>query len=113
LNWHKELAGVASEKGVIVLVNDYLQNLRPELRDRLPDEMPYEVRDADDLHALQRRVVDAFMGNPIYAVDIPMQDLCVFVIRASSRAHELAMRKMPVIKRHENIFSSRYETEQD
>lgn len=111
MNWHKELSTAATDKGIVVLVNEYLQNLKPGLRDRLSAEIPTEIRDANDLQALQQRVVQAFMGNPIYAVDIPMQDLCVFVIRASSRAHELAARKLPAVKRHESIFASNYDSD--
>jgi hypothetical protein len=113
LNWHKELAGVTSEKGVMVLVNDYVQSVKPEIGARLPGNVLDEVHDGRDLQALQHRVVQTFMGNPIYAVDVAVQDLCVFVIRASSRAHELASRKMPVVKRHDNIFASSYEGDSD
>jgi hypothetical protein len=113
LNWHKELSNVTSEKGVMVLVNDYVQNVKPEIGERLPQHVLDEVNDAQDLQAMQHRVVQTFMGNPIYAVDVAVQDLCVFVIRASSKAHELASRKMPVVKRHENIFASSYEGDSD
>ena len=113
MNWHKELSSVTSEKGVMVLVNDYVQTVKPEIGERLPGHVLDEVSDARDLQALQHRVVQTFMGNPIYAVDVAVQDLCVFVIRASSKAHELALRKMPVVKRHDNIFASSYEGDSD
>lgn len=111
LNWHKELAAATSEKGVMVLVNDYVESMRAEIEHRLPEDVLQEVHDTHELQALQHGLVRAFMGNPIYSVDVAMQDLCVFVIRASARAHELALRKMPVVKRHENIFSSHYDSE--
>src|SRR5258705_5453730 len=97
----------------MVLVNDYVEAVKPEIGERLPDHVLDEVHDAQDLQAMQHRLVQAFMGNPIYAVDVAVQDLCVFVIRASSKAHELAERRMPVVKRHDNIFVSSYESESD
>ena len=113
MNWHKELASVTSEKGVMVLVNDYVQSVKPEIGERLPGDVLDEVRDTRDLQALQHRVVQTFMGNPIYSVDVAVQDLCVFVIRASSKAHEILERKMPVVKRHDNIFASSYADDSD
>ncbi len=77
--------------GVIALANRYFAQARPALADRVPEgALPPTVASVPELHAAQRRLVDAFMANPVFTLDAQVQDVCVFAIRALARGLELA-----------------------
>ncbi len=91
MNWHKDLAAARTCDEVIALANDYFAEACPALADRMPETaMPAAVASVSELHAAQRRLVDAFMANPVFALDTEIQDACVFAIRALARGLELA-----------------------
>lgn len=91
MNWNRELAAARSAEDVLAVANGYFAAARSALGERLPaSTLPESIADVSELHAAQRKAVDAFMSNPVHALDLEIQDLCGFTIRALARALELS-----------------------
>ncbi len=90
MNFTQELAGAQSVDSVVALANQYLSELPPEVVASFPARCrPEPVADAAAIHHWRRQLlaeVCTLPGTP----DLRLQDLAVFFLRASTRAHALS-----------------------
>lgn len=88
MNWIKLLDEVSNVEALLVLVNDYLLQFPDTYWSWIPRAArPGLVAQAEDIHGWHRRLAEAVEGSQ--APNIRLQDLSVFFLRASARAHEL------------------------
>lgn len=88
MNWIKLLDEVSTVEALLVLVNDYLLQFPDTYWSWIPrSARPGLVARAEDIHGWHRRLVEALEESR--APNIRLQDLGVFFLRASARAHEL------------------------
>ena len=105
MNWNKELTAAHTPEDVVAVANEYFCAARAALGDRLPEgALPEFVADVSGLHAAQRRAVEIFMANPVYALDLEVQDLCGFAIRALARALEVSDDDRSAVPHREAIY---------
>jgi hypothetical protein len=105
VNWNKELAAARSPEDVVALANRYFAAARGAFGERLPEgALPDAIADVPGLHAAQRRAVEIFMANPVYALDLEVQELCGFAIRALARALEVSENDRSAGPRREAIY---------
>ena len=105
MNWNKELAAAHTPEDVVALANKYFAAARASLGDRLPDgALPAVIADVSGLHAAQRRAIEIFMANPVYALDLEVQELCGFAIRALARALEVSEDDRSAVPRREAVY---------
>ena len=105
MNWNKHLAAAHTPEDVVALANDYFAAARASLGERLPEgALPASIADVSELHAAQRRAVEVFMANPIYALDLEVQELCGFAIRALARALEVSDDDRSAVPRPEAVY---------
>lgn len=105
MNWNKELAAAHSAEDVVAVANAYFAAARGAFGDRLPSgALPEPIADVSGLHAAQRRAVEIFMANPVYAIDLEVQELCGFAIRALARALEVSENDISAAPRPEAVY---------
>jgi hypothetical protein len=90
VNWNKEIDAAQSPREVVGVVNDYLENLAPELVQRIPAMWrPSAIGQPFEVHQWHFRLIednDILNGMP---GDLRLQDLVVFFMSASRRLREL------------------------
>jgi hypothetical protein len=90
LNLTQQLAGAESADTVVALANQYLSGLSPHIIANFPASCrPQAITDAAAIHHWRRQLlaeVCTLPGTP----DLRLQELAVFFLRASMRAHALA-----------------------
>lgn len=89
MNHLKELSEASTHEALLDVVNDYILQHGEDFWSWVPKgSRPTLVATVEELHQWQHKVSDdlarATMPN------VRMQDVCVFFVRASARAHELA-----------------------
>jgi hypothetical protein len=89
VNWHKELQEVATVGGLLELVNDYILDQPQDHWDWIPESSHHGlVASEQELQAWHHQVTMDLVKAE--APNIRLQDLAVFLLRASARAHEIA-----------------------
>lgn len=89
MNWLKEVADATTHEALLDLVNEYLLQHPEDFWSWVPkSSRPTLVASVDEVHHWHRKLSDdlarATMPN------VRMQDVCVFFVRASARALEIA-----------------------
>lgn len=89
MNYLKAVSEASTQEALLEVVNDYILRHGEDFWSWVPkDSRPTLVATVAELHAWHHRLSDdlarATMPN------VRMQDVCVFFVRASARAHELA-----------------------
>ena len=90
MNFSQLLAGASTTDAVTAIVNRFLGELPPHMLGRFPAHCrPTRVDNVAAIHHWRRLLlaeVSTLPGTP----DLRLQELAVFFLRASSRAHALA-----------------------
>ena len=90
LNFTQLLAGASTVDAVTALANRFLADIPAEMLERFPAHCrPARIDNAAAIHHWRRLLlaeVSTLPGTP----DLRLQELAVFFLRASSRAHALA-----------------------
>jgi len=91
MNWLKEVSEASTNDALLAVVNDYLLQHPDDFWTWVPrDSRPSLVATVDEVHEWHRK-----LNNDLACATQPnvrMQDVCVFFVRASARAHELSQR---------------------
>jgi hypothetical protein len=90
MNWLKEVSQADTLDGLLMRVNDFILEQPDEHWSWIPkSSRPSLVATAQELHQWHHRIATdlARTASP----NIRMQDLAVFFLRASARAHQLAI----------------------
>ncbi len=89
MNWLKAVGDASTIDALLAIVNDFLLQQPEDQWSWIPrGSRPSLIADSAELHQWHRKLADDF--SAIAAPNIRMQDLCVFFLRASARAMELA-----------------------
>lgn len=89
MNWLKELATAQTIAGVLVVANEYLEELPESARAAIPPQLlPLAIRSEDELHQWHQKLSDS-VAEQAGKASPPHLDLCVFLLRAAARAIEL------------------------
>ncbi len=89
MNWLKAVGDASTIDALLAIVNDFLLQQPEDQWSWIPrGSRPSLIADSAELHQWHRKLADDF--SAITAPNIRMQDLCVFFLRASARAMELA-----------------------
>jgi hypothetical protein len=105
MNWLKELGEVNSPEALLAAVNEYLLAQPEEYWSCIPRESrPRLVASVEELHAWHQRLATTVgtATNP----NIYLQDLCVFFMRASARAHALEQEARSANLANEGTFEA-------
>ena len=90
MNWLKEVSQADTIEDLLVLVNDFILEQPDEHWSWIPkSSRPSLVATAAELHQWHHRL--AMDLAEVESPNIRMQDLAVFFLRASARAHQLAL----------------------
>lgn len=90
MNWLKEISQAATHEELLDLVNDFLLDVPDEHWSWIPkSSQPLLIATVEELHQWHHRLAAdlAKARSP----NIRMQDLAVFFLRASARAHQLTL----------------------
>lgn len=90
MNWLKEVSQAATVEDLLTVVNDFILEQPDEHWSWIPrSSRPSLVATAQELHQWHHRLATdlAKAASP----NIRMQDLAVFFLRASARAHQIAL----------------------
>lgn len=89
MNWLKAVYDATSLDRLLGVVNEYLLAFPDEHWSWIPPEgRPRLLASEEELHDWHRRLSELLAASP--SANIRMQDLCVFFLRASARAIEIA-----------------------
>ena len=90
MNFTQQLEGAQSVDSVVALANQFLSDLPQDVVERFPLRCrPDPIADASAIHHWRRQLlaeVCTLPGTP----DLRLQELAVFFLRASARAHALS-----------------------
>ena len=104
MNWLKNLEQAQSIQAVLDTANDFIAEKPDDYWSWLPEgARPVSIDSEDDLHRWHQALVHEL--SRVKSPSIPMQDACVFFVRASVRAHQIHLRASP--DSNERSFSAR------
>ena len=93
MNWLKEVADASTLDALLAVVNDYLLGHPEEHWSWIPRaSRPPLIATLGELQHWHHKLSDDLGATS--APNIRMQDLCVFFVRATARAHELQERQV-------------------
>ena len=89
MNWLKELSEASTHEALLELVNQFLLEHPEDFWSWVPkSSRPTLVASIDEVHRWHRKLADD-LGSATMP-NVRMQDVCVFFVRASARALEIA-----------------------
>lgn len=92
MNWLRALEEARTVEAVLDVANDYLAQQAPAFWSAIPERaQPETIADEEDLHRWHQRLVDELTATR--SAHVHLQDLCVFFVRASVRAHQIRLRE--------------------
>ena len=89
MNWVKAVSEASTHDSLLEIVNDYLLQHPEDFWSWVPKgSRPTLMATVEELHAWHRKLNDDLANATM--PNVRMQDVCVFFVRASARAMEIA-----------------------
>ena len=90
MNWLAKLAEATTPTGVIDLANECVESIAPETLSSFPEGCrPAAIELEDDIHYWHSKLASEMCVLPPMSVYIKLQELAIFLLRASDRLREL------------------------